>query len=165
VSGQPPASLETVCPAAPAGVHYVLACLRYLVLPATSLALGFVGLHARHLRSSLLATLQVPFATTARGKGLGEGRVLVRHALRASLATFTSALLLDFGALFGGALAVDWVFRMNGLGMLFANEISAPYVDAFAIQLLLIVSAAIVVGSSLLSELALIWLDPRARPG
>ena len=165
VSGQPPPNLDSVCPPAPGGFHYYLACLRYLALPATALAFSFIGLHSRHLRSALIGTLRAPFATTARGKGLSERRVLFRHALRASLATFTSALLLDFGAIFGGALAVDWVFRMNGMGMLFANEISAPYVDAFAVQLLLIVAAAIVIGSSLLSEVALIWLDPRARPG
>jgi peptide/nickel transport system permease protein len=165
VIGQPPPNLDTVCPPAPGGVHYYLACLRYLVLPGTALALSFVGLHSRHLRSTLVLTLQAPFATTARAKGLSERRVLLRHALRASLATFTSALLLDIGAIFGAALAVDWVFGMNGMGQLFAHEISAPSVDAFAVQLLLIVSAAIVIGTSLLAEVALLWLDPRSRPG
>lgn len=158
-------SLDTVCPPAPGGVRYYLDCLRYLALPATALALSFVGMHSRHLRSSLLVTLQAPFATTARAKGLTERRVLLRHALRASLATFTSAILLDFGAIFGAALAVDWVFGLNGMGLLFAHEISAPVVDAFGVQLLLLVSAAMVIVSSLLAEVALLWLDPRARPG
>jgi len=164
VSGQPLQNILSTCPPAPGGIHYVLESLRYLVLPSLALALSFVGLHSRHLRSSLLVALRAPFATTARAKGLTERRVLLRHALRASLATFTSALLLDFGSLFGAALAIDWIFKLNGVGMLFANEISANYVDAYAIQLLLLVTAAIVVGTSLLSELALLWLDPRARP-
>ncbi|HET7572708.1 MAG TPA: ABC transporter permease subunit [Gaiellaceae bacterium] len=164
VSGQPLPTLDSTCPAAPGGLHYYLACLRYLVLPSLALALSFVGLHSRHLRSALLLALRAPFATTARAKGLTERRILLRHALRASLATFTSAVLLDFGSLFGAALAVDWIFKLNGVGMLFANEISAPFVDAYAIQLLLLVTAAIVVGTSLLAELALLWLDPRARP-
>jgi peptide/nickel transport system permease protein len=152
------------CAPAPHGIRYGLEVLHFATLPAIALAVGFVGLHGRHLRSSLLVTLGAPFATTARAKGLTERRVLLRHALRASLATFTSALLLDVGALFGGAIAVDWIFQLNGVGMLFVHESTARFVDAYALQLLLLVTATFVVLSSLVSELALMWLDPRTRP-
>ncbi len=161
-TGNPPPTFD--CPAAPHGLGYDVACLRYLTLPAVSLAVGFVGVHSRQLRSSLLVTLGAPYATTARAKGLSERRVLLRHALRVSLGTFVSAFLLDFGAIFGGALAVDWVFRMGGIGMLFINEVTASYVDPYAVQLLLLVAATFVVTSSLLAELGVIWLDPRTRP-
>jgi peptide/nickel transport system permease protein len=164
-AGDPSGQMPPIpCAPAPHGIRYAFAVLRSVALPAVALAVGFVGLHGRHLRSSLLVTLGAPYATTARAKGLRERRVVLRHALRASLATFTSALLLDLGAIFGGALAVDWVFQLHGVGTLFVHEVTAPFVDAFAVQLLLLVTATFVVLSSLLSELGVMWLDPRTRP-
>jgi peptide/nickel transport system permease protein len=158
------------CPSAGSGVHYVVGVLRHITVPAVALALAFVGLHSRYLRSSLLVSLQAPFTTTAYAKGLSERRVVLRHALRNSLATFTSVLLLDFGALFGAAMAVDWVFHLNGLGTLLVTEIAGVgsgdgprYLDAYAIQTLLTLSATLVLASSVLAELAVVWLDPRAR--
>ena len=104
------------CPRAGSGLTYVGSVLRYVTLPAATLAVGFVGLHARFLRSALLDTLDAPFVNVARGKGLTQGQLLRRHVLRASLATFTSAFLSDFGAIFGAAMAVDWIFELNGPG-------------------------------------------------
>ena len=158
------------CPPAGSGAHYVVGVLRHLTVPAVALAFAFVGLHSRYLRSSLLVSLHAPFTTTAYAKGLPERRVVLRHALRNSLATFTSALLLDFGALFGAAMAVDWVFHLNGLGSLLVTEIAGVgasdgprYLDAYAIQTLLTLAATLVVASSVFAELAVAWLDPRAR--
>lgn len=145
------------------GLDWALDFARHLTLPAFSLALAFVGVHARYLRSSLLVALSMPYTTTARAKGLPERLVLLRHALRNSLATFTSALLLDFGAIFGAALAVDWVFRLDGLGTLFLSEIATSVIDPYSVSLLLSVTAAMVLAASFLSELAVVWLDPRAR--
>ncbi|MGH8326617.1 MAG: ABC transporter permease subunit, partial [Steroidobacteraceae bacterium] len=85
----------TPCPGAGSGLRYLLNVLRYATLPAATLAFGFVGLHARFLRSALIETLSEPFVTTARAKGLTEQRVLLRHVLRSSLATFVGALLSD----------------------------------------------------------------------
>jgi peptide/nickel transport system permease protein len=137
--------------------------VRHLTLPALALALGFVGVHARYLRSSLLVALQAPYTTTARAKGLPESSVLLRHALRNSLATFTSALLLDFGAIFGAALAVDYVFALNGLGMLFLADIQTANINPYAVQLLLTLTAGLVIAASVLAELAVAWFDPRVR--
>jgi peptide/nickel transport system permease protein len=147
--------------------------LRFLVLPSLALAVAFVGLHSRYLRSSLVVSLGSQYATTARAKGLSERRVVLRHALRNSLGVFLSVLLLDFGAIVGAALAVDYVFKLNGLGLLFLNEIGAlgsqsgdgpKFLDPYAVQGLLTVLAVIVAVASLLAELVVLWLDPRARP-
>ena len=147
--------------------------VRFLVVPSLALAVAFVGLHSRYLRSALLVALAAPYTTTARAKGLSERRVVLRHALRNSLGTFTSVLLLDFGAVLGAALAVDFVFRMEGVGLLFLGEIGATgsqsgdgpkFLDPYAVQALLSVIAVMVAASSLLAELAVLWLDPRARP-
>jgi peptide/nickel transport system permease protein len=163
VPGQP-VPFPGPCAPAGSGFHYLVNLLRHLTVPAAALAVGFVGLHSRYLRSSLVVALDAPYATTARAKGLPERRVVLRHALRNSLVTFTSALLLDFGAIFGAALAVDWVFHMNGLGTLFIAEIATSALDPYAVQLLLMTAAVLTVVSSLLAELAVPLLDPRARP-
>jgi peptide/nickel transport system permease protein len=147
-----------------------LAVAQHLVAPAIALAMAFVGLHSRYLRSSLLVALNAPYSTTARAKGLPERTVVFRHALRNSLATFTSALLLDFGAIFGAALAVDWVFGLHGLGMLLITEIAGVgggdgprFLNPYAIETLLACAATLVIASSLFAELAVVWLDPRGR--
>ena len=71
------------------------------------------------LRADLIQALQEDYVRTARAKGLGEGRVLVRHALRTSLISFVSLFGLDFGALVGGgALLTEVVFGLQGVGKL-----------------------------------------------
>jgi peptide/nickel transport system permease protein len=161
------------CPPVKHGLAHWLDVLRYLVVPAFALSVAFVGVHSRYLRSALLVALAQPYTTTARAKGLTERRVVLRHALRNSLGTFASVLLLDFGAVLGAALAVDFVFRMNGLGLLFLGEIGGlgsqsgdgpKFLDPYAVQALLTLIAVLVAAASLLAELAVLWLDPRARP-
>lgn len=152
------------CPAAGSGLHYLASVLRYLTLPAATLAIGFVGLHGRYLRTALLDTLGAPFVTTARAKGLPERRVIFRHALRASLVTFVGALSADFGAVFGAAMAVDWIFQLNGLGTALLNEfpLNGPGVlDTYSIVLMLVLTGALVIASSIVGELAVGALDPR----
>jgi ABC-type dipeptide/oligopeptide/nickel transport system permease component len=143
------------------------AVLKHLALPSAALAVSFIGLHARYLRSSLLVSLHAPYTTTARAKGLPERSVIFRHALRNSLATFVSALLLDFGAIFGAALAVDYVFRLDGVGSLFLYEISAfsefGAIRFYSVSFLLALTAALVLLASFAAEGAVAWLDPRAR--
>lgn len=156
------------CPPAGSGLGYLVNVLRYVTLPAATLAVGFVGLHGRYLRSALLETLGRPFVTTARAKGLSERQVILRHALRASLVTFVGVLLADFGAVFGAAMAVDWVFELNGLGTVLVSEFGgtsgAGMIDTYSIQLVLLITGALVIASSFLGEIAVAALDPRARP-
>lgn len=157
-------------PGGGSGLHHTFAVLHTLVLPAVALSLAFAGLHSRYLRSALLVALRAPYTTTARAKGLPERVVVLRHALRNSLATFLSALLLDFGAIFGAALAIDWVFNLNGLGMLLINEIAGigggdgpRFLNPYAIETLLSAAALLVIVSSLIAEVAVAALDPRSR--
>jgi peptide/nickel transport system permease protein len=152
------------------GVHYGVEVVRHLVVPAVALSVAFVGLHSRYLRSSLLVALNAPYTTTARAKGLSERRVVFVHGLRNSLATFLNAFLLDFGAIFGAALAVDWVFDLNGVGSLLVTDLAGVgggdgprFLDPYAIETLLGAAALVVVFTSVVAELAVASLDPRAR--
>lgn len=157
----------TPCAGAGHGITHALNILRYVTLPAATLALGFIGLHARFLRSRLLETLSLPFIVTARAKGLSEDKVILRHALRASAATFVSVLLADFGAIFGAAMAVDWIFQLHGLGYLLLQQFpqtdAAVPVDTYLLEGLLMTTAGLLLLSSVLSEVAARWFDPRTR--
>jgi peptide/nickel transport system permease protein len=175
ISGWPASCLVppgTFVPCGPTGgaAHHAVEIVRHLIVPTGVLAVAFVGVHSRYLRSSLITALNAPYTTTARAKGVSERAVVLRHALRNSLATFTSALLLDFGAVFGAAMAVDWVFQLNGLGSLLLMQVGgigsgdAPrYLNPYAIETLLATASGLVVVTSLLAEVAVAWLDPRAR--
>src|SRR3954469_4946854 len=135
------------CPPAGSGPTYVWNVFRYLTLPGIALAAGFLGLHARHLRSDVIDTMDAPYVTTARAKGLGETRILFRHVLRISIAAFVSGLLADVGAIFGAALAVDVVFGLNGLGTLLVSEFpinSFAPIDVYSVQMLLLFTGAFV---------------------
>lgn len=155
------------CPSVGTGVTFVGNTLWYLMLPAIALAVGFIGLHSRYLRSSLTGVLDAPYITTARAKGVSERQVILRHALRNSLITFVPALVNDFGAIFGASLAVDLLFSLNGLGTLFVRVLNvsggAPILDTYAMQLLLLIGGVLVLTASVLGELAVGLLDPRVN--
>ncbi len=155
----------TPCPSAGSGLRYVVNVLRYLTLPVLTLAVGFAGLHGRYLHSTLAEALAAPFVTTARAKGLRERRVLVRHALRASLVSFLGPLLGDFGTLFAAGMAVDFVFQLNGLGTVFVSEFPPDFgsIDLYSLQPVLVLIGVLVIVFSLLADVAVFWLDPRAR--
>ena len=156
------------CPAPGTGFNHVGLVLWHLLLPAISLALGFIGLHARYLRNALIDTLGEPYITVARGKGLSERRILLRHALRNALVTFVPVLVSDFGLLLGGAFAVDIVFQLGGAGQLFINSLNLTVdalvpVDTNALQLLLLLGAGLIIVSSVAAEVAISFIDPRTR--
>lgn len=154
------------CPPAGTGFAYLWNLFRYLALPGLALALGFLGLHARHLRGGVLETLDAPFVTTARAKGLTERRIFFRHVLRISLAAFVAGLLADVGAIFGAALAVDVVFQLNGLGTLLVSEFPADSfrpTDVYSVNLLLLITGAFVLLSTVVADAVAALLDPRLR--
>ena len=129
---------------------------------ALAVALGFVGVYSRYLRSSLLVSLNEPYAWVARGKGLPEGTVIRRHALRNALVPFTTAMTLDFGAIFGATIAVDLIFGLGGLAELIYNGV-VNLADPFLIQASIVVTAAIVVVAGIVGDVVCAWLDPRIR--
>jgi peptide/nickel transport system permease protein len=171
--GCPPNTFFCTAPPQPHGLALVGEVLQALVVPALALSVAFVGLHSRYLRSSLLVAFGAPYTNTARAKGLSETRIVLRHALRNSLGVFASVLLLDFGAVIGASLAVDFVFRLGGLGLVFLGMIGGlgsqsgdgpKYLDPYAVMSLLTLTAILVAVASLLAELVVVWLDPRVRP-
>jgi peptide/nickel transport system permease protein len=157
-----------VCPAAGHGLTHVGNVIYHLTLPALALALGFIAINARYLRNSLLDTLDAPFITVARSKGLTERAVLMRHGLRNAFVAFVPALVSDIGLIFGGALVVDYVFKLGGMGTLFLALL--PYsqdgivlVDTYALMVLFVFGAAVMITVATLGEAVVALLDPRVR--
>jgi peptide/nickel transport system permease protein len=156
------------CPAAGTGLTHVGEVLYHLALPAFVLALGFIGVQARYLRNSIIDALDAPHVMVARGKGLTERAVLIRHGLRNGFVAFVPAVVSDLGLLFGGALAVDYIFQLGGIGSLFIgllqlNAGGVTPVDTYELQLALLFAAGVMITASVLGEVILALLDPRTR--
>ena len=133
-----------------------------LLIPWTTLALLYMGLYGRVLRASLIEAYQEDFIRTARAKGLGETRILLRHALRVSLITFVSLFGLDFGALVGGgALLTEVVFGLQGVGKLTFDALQN--LDLPVIMATVMYSSFFVVAANAAVDVAYALLDPRVR--
>jgi peptide/nickel transport system permease protein len=134
----------------------------HLVLPWVSLAILYVGIYSRVLRSNTLDTLGEDFVRTARAKGLSERRVLVRHVLRNSLIPIVTLWGLDLAALFGGgALLIETVFNLHGVGQYAAESIGR--LDVPPILVITMLTAFFVVALSALTDIVYALLDPRIR--
>jgi len=135
-----------------------------LLLPWLTLAVLYIGIYARVLRSALIEAQEQDYVRTARAKGLTEQRVLVRHALRTSMIAFVSLFGLDFGALVGGgALLTEVVFGLHGVGKLTFD--SLQNLDLPVIMATVMYAAFFVVVANAVVDLLYAWLDPRVRVG
>lgn len=157
------------CPTAGTGLKHVGLVLDHLALPAVALALGFIGLQARYLRNALLDALDAPHVTVARGKGLTERALLLHHGVRNALGTFVPAIVSDFGLIFGGALAIDFIFQLGGIGSLFIGALKLNAdgfvpVDTYALVFAVLLGGALMITASIVGEMTLWFLDPRTRP-
>ncbi|MGR3483087.1 ABC transporter permease [Salipiger marinus] len=137
------------------------AALRALILPATALALPQAAILARVLRSALLDILEEEFIRTARAKGLSRGQALLRHGLRNALIPVLTILGLQFSFLLAGAIIIEQVFFLPGLGRLIFQAITQRDLIVVESVVLLLVFAVIVV--NFLTDLAYAAADPRLR--
>ena len=87
-----------------------------MILPVITLAVGQVAIYMRLLRSDMIATLQENFITMAKAKGVSNRRILFRHALRPSSLTLLTVAGLNLGTLIGGAIVVEVIFGIPGMG-------------------------------------------------
>ncbi|GAB6054037.1 ABC transporter permease [Magnetospira thiophila] len=141
--------------------------LTFLVLPVASLTLASIGGHTRYMRAAMIETLRADYIRTARAKGLGEGRVVLRHALRNALLPVVTIIGLDFGVLFSGALITETIFAYPGMGRLIYDAVMGNDFNLALVALLL--ATAMTLLGNLLADLAYRALDPRihfreARP-
>ncbi|HKB50292.1 MAG TPA: ABC transporter permease [Solirubrobacterales bacterium] len=135
----------------------------HLVLPWITLAILYVGFYSRVLRSNMLDAMGEDYVRTARAKGLGERRVMTRHVLRNSLVPIVTLFGLDFGALLGGAILIEAIFGLNGIGQ-YAYD-SLKNFDLPPIMAIVLFGAFFVVLFNALVDIAYAYLDPRVKLG
>lgn len=133
----------------------------YLVLPAVTLALPVCAAIARMMRGSLLETLSASFVRTARARGLGPWRVLMRHALRPAMLPVVSYLGPAATYVFTGSLVVETVFALPGTGRYLVQ--GALDRDYTLVMGMIILYGALTLLLNLAADLAYGWLDPRVR--
>ena len=135
--------------------------LETVVLPVVTLAVGQVAVYMRLLRSDMIATLQQDFITMARAKGIKNRRILFRHALRPSSLTLLTVAGLNVGTLIGGALIIEVVFAIPGMGFLLAEAIATRQIVAFQSMVAIIAILYVLVNFGV--DLLYTVLDPRIR--
>jgi len=135
----------------------------HLVLPWVTLAIVYVGIYSRVLRSNMLDAMNEDYVRTARAKGLSERRVMSRHVMRNSLVPIVTLFGLDFGALLGGAIVVEAIFSLNGIGEY--AYISLINTDLPPIMAITLFGAFFVVLFNALVDIAYAYLDPRVKLG
>jgi ABC-type dipeptide/oligopeptide/nickel transport system permease component len=135
--------------------------MKFLVLPALTLALPGVAAISRLVKASMLEVLSDDFVRTARAKGVAESGVIWRHALRNALVPVVTVLGLQFGRLLGGAVITESVFSWPGLGRLIRDSIGNRDYAVVQACLLLLVLAFIAI--NLLTDVLYGVLDPRIR--
>ena len=133
----------------------------HLVLPLATVSLGLVGQYAILMRSSILDTLTEDYVTTARAKGLAEGRILRGHAIPNALLPTVSLVAINLGYVVAGAITVEVVFNWPGLGTLTVESLSAR--DYPVLQGVFLLLSVTVVLANLAADLAYSFLDPRVR--
>jgi peptide/nickel transport system permease protein len=141
------------------GLDALLDNLRYMVLPATSLALFYVAIYARLTRAAMLEVRNQDFVRTALAKGVGPIGVTFKHILRNALMPITTLAGMHIGAMLGGAVVVETVYSWPGLGRLAFEAVMGR--DFTVLLGILLLSSFLVILANALVDILQAWLDPR----
>lgn len=134
---------------------------KQLILPAFVLGFNSAAVIARLVRSSMLEVLNQEYINTARSKGLGEARVVLRHAFRNALIPVITVTGLQFGFLLGGTVVTETVFARQGLGRVAVDSIL--YKDFPVVQGIVLFVAVIYMLVNLVVDICYMYIDPRIR--
>jgi peptide/nickel transport system permease protein len=135
--------------------------LRHLALPAVALAAHPTAEIARQVRGSMVSELEESYVRTALAKGLGQSRVVGKHALKNAAMPVVTVLGLQVGRILGGSVIVESIFAIPGLGQLTYNAIQRS--DFPVIQAMVVLTILLVVGVNLLVDLSYTYFDPKLR--
>src|SRR5260370_12090725 len=135
--------------------------LQRMILPVIALALPVMAALARVVRATVLEVIGQDFIRVARAKGLGEARVILRHALRNALIPFITSAGIMAGYLFGGSVVVEQVFAVPGLGRLMVGAIAERNYPLIQAAILLATITFVLV--NFVVDLLYLAADPRNR--
>ncbi|WP_203231345.1 ABC transporter permease [Nocardioides caldifontis] len=145
----------------PGTFGYVLDTAWHLALPVTTLTLAYLADYALIMRSSLLDEIGEDYLVTARAKGLRDLQVRRRHAVPNALLPTTTLVAINLGFVVSGAITIETIFSIPGLGLLATEALSIP--DYWVLQGVFLVASAAVILANLLANLLYGLLDPRVR--
>ena len=137
--------------------------LQHLVLPAIALALTAIAIVVRVTRAAMIRELEQDYVVFARARGVPATTVIVRHALRNALIPLVTAAGLVLGYMITGAVLVEQVFALPGIGSLLVS--SANSKDLPTLQGVVLVVGVVIIGLNLLTDLLYLVIDPRVRFG
>ena len=135
--------------------------LRHLVIPSIVLSLASIASLQRLMRGNMLAQLRQQYIVAARAKGLPEGQIIYRHALRNAFNPMVTLLGYEFASLLSGAALVEIVCSWPGLGTLMLTAVRAK--DVYVVMASMLMGGVLLLLGNLLADFLLMWLDPRIR--
>jgi peptide/nickel transport system permease protein len=141
------------------GIHWVLEQIRQAIMPVMVLGLFQAASMTRFVRSAMLDVIRLDYVTTARAKGLGQTRVIVKHVMRNAMIPVVTLIALQIPAVFGGAIVTEQIFRIPGIGSLLISSILSN--DTPVVMAVTFVFACRVVLFNLIADMLYGWLDPR----
>jgi peptide/nickel transport system permease protein len=133
--------------------------IRQSIMPVLVLGLFQGASLVRYVRSSVLDVVRLDYVTTARSKGIGARRVVIRHIVRNGMIPVVTLVALQMPVVFGGAIVTEQIFRVPGIGSLLISSILAN--DTPVVMGVTFVFAILVVLFNLIADLLYGWLDPR----
>jgi peptide/nickel transport system permease protein len=139
----------------------LLDAIKHLVLPAVTLGLLLAGIFIRLVRVNVIQTLRGDYIEAARARGLGEPRVVVRHAFRNALVPVITVMGLQAALLLSGAILTEETFSWPGIGRALIRYLNER--DYTAVQGIITVFALAVVLVSVVIDLVNVWVDPRVK--
>ncbi len=141
------------------GIPWVLEMIRQAIMPVMVLGLFQAASMTRFVRSAMLDVIRLDYVTTARAKGLGQAKVIVKHVMRNAMIPVVTLIALQMPAVFGGAIVTEQIFRIPGIGSLLISSILAN--DTPVVMAVTFVFACLVVLFNLIADVLYGWLDPR----
>jgi peptide/nickel transport system permease protein len=135
--------------------------LRYVTLPVLALGIGEAAYILRTTRGAMLDTLGEPYVAFLRAKGVGERSIVFRHALRNAAMPIVTVIGIQFGVLLGGAIVIETIFGLPGLGRLVVTAITQR--NYTVVQGAVLVIATLFILVTLVTDLLYGWLDPRVE--
>ena len=141
------------------GIKWALEMIRQAIMPVMVLGLFQAASMTRFVRSAMLDVIRLDYVTTARAKGLGQTKVIVKHVMRNAMIPVVTLIALQMPAVFGGAIVTEQIFRIPGIGSLLISSILAN--DTPVVMAVTFVFACLVVLFNLIADVLYGWLDPR----
>ncbi|MHB0771844.1 ABC transporter permease [Bradyrhizobium sp. 5.13L] len=141
------------------GIRWVLEMIRQAIMPVAVLGLFQAASMTRFVRSAMLDVIRLDYITTARAKGLGQAKVIVKHVMRNAMIPVVTLIALQIPAVFGGAIVTEQIFRIPGIGSLLISSILSN--DTPVVMAVTFVFACLVVLFNLIADVLYGWLDPR----